>query len=316
VTPSERKTLSFFAIGDVPYSNLEACLLPYELDKAANSDADAKFMLHLGDIRDGKPYESGRPRPCPEYMYEDVATIFESSSVPTFFMVGDNGWLDCADADESYTFWKKHLLTFHDRTDLGWPELGATVKHSEDHAEFFAFVMQDVLIVGQGLPGKGKGDANHAWNDWDAYLDANVDWTRKAFAENNFKAVVICGNSSLQHSKRYFTMLERIAKQYSDVPILFLGDEHDFQEEFGFRGLPNMHRIALDDVVTPTLITVDPYATGGTENVFRYDRRCPCAGNHRPTELFSYSSGRCAGVCDTNQYCLNEDAESVLWGEV
>ena len=316
MSPSETKTLTFFAIGDVPYSDLEACLIPHELDKAANSGADAKFLLHLGDIRDGKPYvnSGGQPRPCPEYLYEDVATIFEKSFVPTIFSMGDNAWLDCEDPDESYTFWKKHLLTFNERKDLGWPELGATVSRNEDHIEMYSFVLKDVLVIGQGLPGEGWSD-DHAWNQWNVYLDENARWMEKSFAENEFKAVIICGNSSKGWNERYFLRLEEVAKQNPDVPIMFLGDEHEFQEEPEFRGIPNLHRIALDDVVTPTLITVDPYATG-TLNVFTYDRRCPCAGNHRPTELFTYTTGVCAGVCDTNDLCINEDASSVLWGEV
>ena len=320
ITPTETRTLTFFAIGDVPYSDLEACLLPHELDKAANSGFDAKFLAHLGDIRDGQPYLTSfggpiRPRPCPEYLYEDVATIFEKSHVTTFFSMGDNGWLDCEDPDESYTFWKKHLLTFNDRKDLGWPELGATVSRNEDHIEMYSFVLKDVLMIGQGLPGEGWSE-DHAWNLWNVYLDENARWLEKSFAENNnFKAVIICGNSSKGWNERYFLRLEEVAKQYSDIPIMFLGDEHDFQEEFEFRGLPNLHRIALDDVVTPTVITVDPYATG-ISNVFTYNRRCPCAGNHRPTELFRYTSGEeCAGACDSNDLCKNEDAESVLWGE-
>ncbi|KAK1741059.1 hypothetical protein QTG54_008311 [Skeletonema marinoi] len=237
-----------------PYSDLEACLIPHELDKAANSGADAKFLLHLGDIRDGKPYvnSGGQPRPCPEYLYEDVATIFEKSFLPTFFSMGDNAWLDCEDPDESYTFWKKHLCA------CDW----------------------------QGLPGEGWSD-DHAWNQWNVYLDENARWMEKSFAENEFKAVIICGNSSKGWNERYFLRLEEVAKQNPDVPIMFLGDEHEFQEEPEFRGIPNLHRIALDDVVTPTLITVDPYATG-TLNVFTYDRRCPCAGNHgRPSCLLT-----------------------------
>jgi hypothetical protein len=311
---TETKTLTFFAIGDVPYSDMEACLLPHELDKAAASGTDAKFMLHLGDIRDGQPYhDTGLPRPCPEFLYEDVATIFEKSSVSVFFSMGDNAWLDCANVDESYTFWKKHLLTFNDRKDLGWPEIGATVSRNEDHIEMYSFVLKDVLIIGQGLPGEGWS-TNHTWALWNVYLDENARWLEKSFAENKFRAVVICGNSSKGWNERYFLRLEEVAKQYSDIPIMFLGDEHDFEEEVEFRGIPNLHRIALDDVVTPTLIMVDPYATG-TSNVFTYDRRCPCAGNHRPTELFNYTSGECAGVCGTNDLCVNEDAESVLWGE-
>ena len=317
LSPTESKTLTFFAIGDVPYSDLEACLIPHELNKAANSTPDAKFMLHLGDIRDGKPYyvDSGpvQPRPCPEYLYEDVATIFTASSVPTFFSMGDNAWLDCENVDESYTFWKKHLLTFNEREDLGWPSLGATVSRNENHIEMYSFVLKDVLVIGQGLPGEGWSE-DHAWNLWNVYLDENARWMEKSFVENEFKAVIICGNSSKGWNERYFERLGEVALQYSDIPILFLGDEHDFVEEVEFRGIANLHRIALDDVVTPTVITVDPYAAG-TLNVFTYDRGCPCAGNHRPTELFSYTSGVCAGVCDTNNLCINEDAESVNWGE-
>eukprot|EP00986_Skeletonema_menzelii_P006159 scaffold2330_cov136-Skeletonema_menzelii.AAC.10 len=317
-SPTETRSLSFFAIGDVPYSDLEACLIPHELDKAANSGADAKFMLHLGDIRDGKPYEDwewrgGQPRPCPEYLFEDVATIFEMSHVPTFFSMGDNAWLDCEDVDEAYKFWEKHLLTFDERKDLGWPELGTTVSRNEDHIEMYSFVLKDVLVIGQGLPGEGRG-VDHAWTLWNVYLDENARWLEKSFAENEFKSVIIVGNSSAGWNERYFLRLEEVARQHKDIPIMFLGDGHDFEEEAQFRGLPNLHRIALDDVVTPTLITVDPYATGNL-NVFTYDRRCPCAGNHRPTELFNYTSGVCAGVCDSNDLCINEDAESVLWGE-
>ena len=269
-------------------------------------------MVPLGDIRDGKPYDSGKPRPCPEYLYENVATIFEDSFVPTFFTMGDNAWLDCENVDESYTFWKKHLLTFDERTDLAWPELGATVSRNQGHIEMFSFVLNEVLVIGQGLPGRGRSN-DHAWNKWEDYLDENARWMEKSFAENEFKAVLICGHA-WKNNQSYFLRLEEVAKQYADIPILYLGDEHYFQAEIEFRGIPNLHRIALDDVVTPTLITVDPYATGNL-NVFTYDRRCPCAGNHRPTQLFNYTSGVCAGVCETNDLCINEDAESVLWGE-
>ena len=69
----------------------------------------------------------------------------------------------------------------------------------------------------------------------------------KSFAENEFKAVLICGHS-WKHNQKYFLRLEEVATQYSDIPILYLGDEHYFQAEIEFRGIPNLHRIALDDV--------------------------------------------------------------------
>ncbi len=42
----------------MPYSDMEARLLPHELDKLSFSEG--KFLVHLGDIQDG------RSKGCPE----------------------------------------------------------------------------------------------------------------------------------------------------------------------------------------------------------------------------------------------------------
>ncbi|KAL7548824.1 hypothetical protein ACHAWF_012084 [Thalassiosira exigua] len=78
------RTVSFYAVGDVPYSDMESCLIPHELRKL--SPDEGTFLVHLGDIQDGKLSE------CPESMHEGVAKAFEASPVPTFFAIGDNGW--------------------------------------------------------------------------------------------------------------------------------------------------------------------------------------------------------------------------------
>ena len=76
--------LTFYAMGDVPYSDMEACLIPYELAKLSRSEG--KFLVHLGDIQDGLSED------CSESLHEGIARTFESSPVPTFFVIGDNGW--------------------------------------------------------------------------------------------------------------------------------------------------------------------------------------------------------------------------------
>ena len=67
---------------------MEECLIPHELEKL--SSYDVRFLVHLDDIKDGKL------EGCPESMYENIATIFESSPMRTFFIVGlsviMNGW--------------------------------------------------------------------------------------------------------------------------------------------------------------------------------------------------------------------------------
>lgn len=148
---------------------MEECLLPLELNKLTASSG--RFLIHLGDIQDGKIGS------CPESLHIGISRLFEASPLPTFFIIGDNGWLDCDNYDESYSYWKKvgplvfvflyidyggslstneltwklsqHLFTFHSRTDLDWPPLGAAVNHNPDYPEFFAFKLEDILFLGR-----------------------------------------------------------------------------------------------------------------------------------------------------------------------
>ena len=78
---------------------MEECLLPQELNKLTASSG--RFLVHLGDIQDGKINS------CPESLHIGISRIFEASPVPVFFVIGDNGWLDCDNFDESYSYWEK-----------------------------------------------------------------------------------------------------------------------------------------------------------------------------------------------------------------
>jgi hypothetical protein len=40
-------------IGNIPYLDMEACLLPFELKKL--NPTKGQFLIHLGDICGGKP---------------------------------------------------------------------------------------------------------------------------------------------------------------------------------------------------------------------------------------------------------------------
>ena len=71
---------------------MEECLIPVELGKLTPSSG--RFLVHLGDIQDGKI------RSCPESLHRGVSELFESSPLPTLFVIGDNGWLDCDNPDE------------------------------------------------------------------------------------------------------------------------------------------------------------------------------------------------------------------------
>jgi len=377
--------LTFYAIGDVPYSDMEACLLPHELRKLSSSasplssssssdddddDNDAKFLIHLGDIQDG------RSESCPKTLYQNIATIFEHHSpLPTLFVIGDNEWLDCENgnaANESFAYWEEYLLPFHERqrlivtaagnvttaattttTTVVVPPLDANVTRHPDHPEIYSFAIDGVLFLGQGLPWPHPENTPND-DEWRKYLMVNANWTRERLIEyindnnnndddddddeydnnsnnnNNIErggtknAVVILAHAA---PEPYFAELKSIASSHAQIPILFLEDYHHFEEET-YSDIPNLYRIALDDTVTPTSITVDitgaiaaARAVGSgsgsgsdgrivVTDVFRYDRRCPCSSGHRPTKLISLSKAageECEGVCDTNDLCDGEN---------
>jgi hypothetical protein len=70
----------FYAIGDVPYTNLQKMELIQQIETLPD---DAEFLLHLGDIRSGNI-----SNPCELADYQDVANILLSSTVPVFVVPG------------------------------------------------------------------------------------------------------------------------------------------------------------------------------------------------------------------------------------
>jgi len=315
------KEVTFYAVGDVPYTDMEACLLPFELEKL--SPLDGKFLIHLGDIRGGKPdLVTGLPTDCPEQLFQHVSGIFESSRVTTFFIPGDNGWLDCFDATEAYGYWEKHLFNFNERTDLGWPSFPATVNRwasfppgvdrSSRRSEFFSFLLDNVLFIGLSLPDVGRNKDNE-WHPRDGLTKDNIEWTRDNFEEHArvMKAVVLFGHdATTSQNDDFFEGLIDLAteKNYIKLPILVLEDGHSFSSESGFLTLPNVLRLAQDDTVTPMKITVDTSAKG-LSNIFKVDRRCVCSSDHRPTQLMKYDdSHECADACtEASNACQGED---------
>jgi hypothetical protein len=71
---------TFYAIGDVPYTPKEREELPGQI---ASLPTDAEFLVHVGDIRSAKNFDS-----CRRAQYEQVANMLLASRVPVFIIVG------------------------------------------------------------------------------------------------------------------------------------------------------------------------------------------------------------------------------------
>ncbi|EJK55704.1 hypothetical protein THAOC_24535 [Thalassiosira oceanica] len=221
--PTPTGPLTFLAIGDVPYSPMEECLLPIELNKLTTSSG--RFLVHLGDIQDGKIGS------CPESLHLGVSELFASSPLPTLFVIGDNGWLDCDNPDESYGYWKEHLFDFHSRSDLNWPPLGTSVERDPVYPEFFSFELESILFVGQGLPA-----SRNPRGDYEEYLVQNAAYARAKIEESSqTRALVLLGHSfgNGRGSKRsYFEFVLQIAAENPALPILMVQDNHWYDVVF------------------------------------------------------------------------------------
>ena len=308
-------SISFHAAGDVPYSDMESCLLPLELAKIPKDSSS--FFVHLGDIRDGKPNPyTGELYTCPESVYTKTSTIVEASPVTTFIILGDNEWLDCANPQEAYDYWNDHLVHMNERTDLGWPTFPANVMRHEHRAELFSFVLDGgTLFLGQSLPGNGRNN-NNEWNPRTDLLNDNIEWTEQHLSANagNLNAVIIFGHSIDKPNLPYLNALHDMATNaaYGKPPILFMTDGHSYDVEEEWMEVPNLLRVQLDDSVTPVKITINPGAAfNGCRllgNVFKINRRCPCTSSHRPTMIVESPREVCSGSCDeVVRICKDED---------
>ena len=72
--------------GDLPYSSQQATVGIPNLIADMNSQ-NLAFTVHDGDLKAG----SG---PCPDTLYSDALTRFNSLDAPAIFTPGDNDWTD------------------------------------------------------------------------------------------------------------------------------------------------------------------------------------------------------------------------------
>ena len=301
-TPSSQPTVTFFAMGDVPFSEEEECLIPFELVKLNSSNLDGQFLVHLGDIRDSFFNET---RQCPKNLFTNITSTFSSSPIQTFFLLGERGWLDCPIPDMGYKFAQDHLVPFSNRTDLGWPEFAVNVTRHENRTELFSFMLGDILFLGQSLPGPARNSSVEL-TIRDKLLVDNANWTEQAFADNVglYEAVVVFGNDFLDTvNDGYMERVLSIAANpdYGEPPVLLLQNGNSFQTNTVDMYSTNVMWASTDDTVTPLAITVKTWASE-LEDIFLFDRRCYCTFGHRPTRNKEYLPwDECANVCDEPQ---------------
>jgi predicted phosphodiesterase len=164
------KETIFYVTGDTPYSQTDMDLLKTHLAEISKNK-DAKFIIHLGDIKDSVS-------PCLEKNYKDVSALLLTSKKPVLIIPGDNEYNDCENPALAWDHWSHYCLPINKRFQ-------STLKLSfqEKRPENFSFIYQRVLFIGINL----VGGRIHNGAEWETRLNENEAWLNETVSKSGSK---------------------------------------------------------------------------------------------------------------------------------
>ncbi|CAJ1963249.1 unnamed protein product [Cylindrotheca closterium] len=265
-TYQELETI-FYAIGDVPYNNVEKNQLKTTMTDRV--PADGEFLIHVGDIRAGQFPD----QPCRREEYMEIRDVLLRSHIPVFIIPGDNEWSDCPNRDEAQGFW---LEAFGD-LEQNW-EHSFRVERNPTRPENFHFFHKRTLFFGVNLVGGDIVDrSSHS-----IQLREQFGWVKEILDQhvvnNDALSVVIFGHAfpRMVH-EAFFAPLRRYIRQdlKNDIPVMYLnGDYHFYEFEEHYRGLENMQRLQVDfgTINPPLKVAVSVSGDPSWNRTFSHDR--------------------------------------------
>ena len=180
------------------------------------------FLVHLGSW-------NSNPAQCPQTLYQSIAKQYQTSSVPVFFVLGDQEFNDCPNAYKARLRWRGALGTnrmspfSQNVVDNYWQWSTQT----DDHAEFFSFVLGTVLFVGLPMPNR-KGSLKS--NDWqNNFVEKNLSWIEQTYTihKDSIQVMVFLTNNhfhAVNNPIFYPDLLDRIKTQYQQVHVILIND--------------------------------------------------------------------------------------------
>lgn len=276
-------TLDLAIIGDVPYGQAALDSFPV-LIKDINNDPDVKWVVHIGDIKNGSSK-------CTDAWFEAVRDHFDTFEDPLVYTPGDNEWTDCHrdnnDNDDPLERLDKLLEVFFDNpgTTLGAnPAMVETqTNYPENQMWMEANVMFATLhVVGSdnnlapwtcftpftpecptGTDPETENMEDDRENEFDDREDANEDWIEQVFEtadDENAAGVALFLHADMWRSGAPFEGFEEIVEELADEaedlgkPVVIIsGDSHNFRVDqparldlYGEILDPNITQIIID----------------------------------------------------------------------
>lgn len=282
--------VDFALLGDTPYGDAQRAVFPALL-AAVNADPSVRFVLHAGDVKSGSTT-------CDDARFADLAELFGGFDDPFVLTPGDNEWTDCHRTAAGGYLPTERLEAVR---RVFFPRPGRTLGHrqmpvqtqaaSREHTAYRENVLftrgqvvfATVHVVGSEndlqpwaqLPGGDRPDLRTA--EFEARKAAALDWIDHAFAtarRTKAPGVLLMMQAEPTETPGFTEIRARIAERsraYGKPVLLVHGDEHVYEVERSYAGVPNLTRLeTYGDTAAHWLhVTADPKAPG----VFSWEPR-------------------------------------------
>ncbi|WP_188187915.1 metallophosphoesterase [Nonomuraea sp. SYSU D8015] len=271
--------VTFALIGDTPYGDAQQAAFP-GLVGSIDADPDVRFVLHAGDVKNGSST-------CDDARFETLAGLFGTFDDPFVLTPGDNEWTDCHRTaaggylpTERLEAVRRIFYPVAGRT-LGGHPMGVRTQARDprhrDYRENVLFtrgrvVFATVHVVGSEndlapwsqLPGGDRPQERLA--EFEARKAAALDWIDHAFAvaeRTQAPGVLLLMQAEPTDTPGFAEIRARIAERaraYGKPVVLAHGDEHVYEVEPGYAGVPNLTRLETygDTAAHWLRVTADP----------------------------------------------------------
>ena len=195
--------LTFYAVANIPNT-------PKDIEFLSETIVDlspaAQFGIHIGGI-------ISSVNECNRTVYNKVEEILRLSPVPFLAIPGDHDWSDCTNSHVALESW---------RSSLG--SLGENISRQPERPENFAFLMDDVLILGLNIIGKYS---RHGGLEQEKHDNDNIRWTNENLSlhQESIRAVFIFGHAApnvSQYEGFFHHLKYGFNYQNVDIPILYV----------------------------------------------------------------------------------------------
>lgn len=276
---SVRRPVTFALIGDTPYGDAQRAAFPALVDRI-NADAGVRFVLHAGDVKNGSST-------CDDARFADLAQLFGTFADPFVLTPGDNEWTDCHRTAAGGYLPTERLQavrrTFFPRPGWTLGRHAMPVLTQAAHPRHRAYrentrftrggvVFAAVHVVGSEndlepwaqLPGGDRPQQRLA--EFEARRAAALDWIDATFAaarRDGAAGVLLLMQAEPLATPGFAEIRARIvdrARGYGKPVLLAHGDEHVYEVEPGYAGVPNLTRLeTYGDTASAWLrVTADP----------------------------------------------------------